>query len=144
MSIYSSLPTKVGVCTTKIVFNFQFTMLWHKKVGYQFQSNIFNQQVLRTIEENLVKINGKLWIKTTDLTLLFSNLDNSLSKTKIKKNFFVPYSTLDELSNDTSLNSLRSIYRSAKIVWTKKPIWVYSSSPTSGSEQLCKVSLFIK
>ena len=40
---------------------------------------------------------------------------------------------LDVLSNDTSLNSLRWIYRSAKIVWTKlseqKQIWVYSSSP---------------
>ena len=32
------------------------------------------------------------------------------------------------LSNDTTQNSLRWIYRSAKIDWTKKPIWVYSSS----------------
>ena len=33
---------------------------------------------------------------------------------------------LDEPSNDTSFNSLRWIYRSVKIVWTKNPIWVYS------------------
>ena len=49
---------------------------------------------------------------------------------KIKKIFLIPYSTLDELSNDTSLNSLRWIYRAAKIHGTKKkPIWVYSSPP---------------
>ena len=53
-------------------------------------------------------------------------------KTENKKNFLTPFSTLDKLSNDTSLNSLRWIYRSAKIDWTKKrkkPSWVYSSSP---------------
>ena len=32
-----------------------------------------------------------------------------------KKIFLVSYSTLDKLSNDTSLNFLRLIYRSAKI-----------------------------
>ena len=38
-------------------------------------------------------------------------------------------STLEQLFNDTTHISLRWIYRSAKIYWTKKPIWVYSSSP---------------
>ena len=48
------------------------------------------------------------------------DLDISLSKTKIKKIFLIQYFTLDKLSNDASLNSLRWIYRSAKIDWTKK------------------------
>ena len=57
------------------------------------------------------------------------NLDNSSEKTKFKKIFLIANSTLDELFNDTTHISLRWIYRSAKIVWTKKPIWVYNSSP---------------
>ena len=36
---------------------------------------------------------------------------------------------MDKLFNVTTHISRRWIYRSAKIVWTKKPIWVYSSSP---------------
>ena len=48
------------------------------------------------------------------------NLDISQSKPKIKKIFLIPNSMLDKLSNDTSLNSLRWIYRSAKSDWTKK------------------------
>ena len=61
------------------------------------------------------------WNQRKSLYFLESlNLDISLSKTKIKKIFLIPYSTLDKLSNDTSLNSLRWIYRSAKIDWTKK------------------------
>ena len=36
---------------------------------------------------------------------------------------------MDELLIDVTHISLRWIYRSAKIVWTKKTIWVYSSSP---------------
>ena len=71
------------------------------------------------------------WNQRNSLYFLESlDLDISLSKTKIKKIFLIPYFTLNKLSNDTSLNSLRWIYRSAKIDWTKKnPIWVYSSSP---------------
>ena len=57
-----------------------------------------------------------------------STLDISSKKNEIQKNL-VLYSTLDELFNDTTHISLRWIYRSAKIVWIKKPIWVYSSSP---------------
>ena len=61
------------------------------------------------------------WNQRNSLYFLESlNLDISLSKTKIKKIFLIPYSTLGKLSNDTSLNSLRRIYRSAKIDWTKK------------------------
>ena len=61
------------------------------------------------------------WNQRNSLYFLESlNLDVSLPKTKIKKIFLIPYSTLDELSNGTSLNSLRWIYRSAKIDWTKK------------------------
>ena len=36
---------------------------------------------------------------------------------------------LDGLFKDTTHNSVRWIYRSVKIVWTKKTNWVYSSSP---------------
>ena len=61
------------------------------------------------------------WNKRNSLYFLQSlNLDISLSKTKIKKIFLIPYSTLGKLSNDTSLNSLLWIYWSAKIDWTKK------------------------
>ena len=61
--------------------------------------------------------------------------DKSSKKNKIQKIFLILNSTLEELFNDTTHISLRWIYRSAKIDWTKKPIWVYSSSPTIGSEQ---------
>ena len=57
------------------------------------------------------------------------NLYNSSKITKFKKIFLILNSTLDELFNDTIHISLRWIYRPAKIDWTKKPIWVYSSSP---------------
>ena len=36
---------------------------------------------------------------------------------------------LDELFDDTTHISLRWVYRAAKIIWTKKPVWLYSSSP---------------
>ena len=48
---------------------------------------------------------------------------------KIKKIFLIPYSTLDKLSNDTSVNSLRWLYRSDKIVWTKKNPFEYIVPP---------------
>ena len=54
---------------------------------------------------------------------------------KQKKIFLIPYSTLDGLSNDTTHNSLRWLYRSAKIDWTKKAIWAFEyivPSPTKG------------
>ena len=35
------------------------------------------------------------------------NQDNSLKNTEFKKIFLIPYSTVDEPTNDTSLNSLR-------------------------------------
>ena len=72
---------------------------------------------------------------------IFSKVYTSITpckKRKSKKIFLIPYSTPDKLSYDTSLNCPRWIYRSAKIDGTKKPIWVYSSSPPppqEGSEQ---------
>ena len=93
----------------------------------------FNQKFRKKVNE-ILGIHG---MKSTFYFLESLNLDISLSKTKVKKIFLIPYSTLDKFSNDTSLNSLRWIYRSAKIDWTKKPIWVYSSSPPQeGSEQI--------
>ena len=50
----------------------------------------------------------------------------------MKKICFFPYFLLAGLSNDTTHNSLRLLYRSAKIDWTKKPIWVYSPPPSRG------------
>ena len=91
-------------------------------------SNIFLKKFIKVYESKIPK-NGE-WNQRNSLYFLESlNLDISLSKTKIKKIFLIPYSALDKLSNDTSLNSLRWIYRSVKIDWTKKPIWVYSSPP---------------
>ena len=126
--------------------------LWHKNsmkksrqciLSLNVKSTIFSWKMLLNFiktGEILVKISEKSkWNQRNSLYFLESlNLDISLSKTKIKKIFLIPYSTLDKLSNDTSLNSLRWIYRSAKIDWTKKkPSWVYSSSPPpqEGSEQ---------
>ena len=54
-----------------------------------------------------------------------STIDNSLWNTKLKKIFFIPYSTLEVLFNDTTHNSVRWIYRSVKIVWTKKNPFEY-------------------
>ena len=59
----------------------------------------------------------------------FLNRCNSL-RNESKKIFLIPHYTLDRFSNDTTHNHLRWIYRSAKIVWTKKHVWVYRSSPT--------------
>ena len=56
-----------------------------------------------------------------------SSISNGNSNKKIEKIFLIPYFALDGLFNDTTHNSLRWIYRSAKIDWTKKPSWVYSS-----------------
>ena len=59
-----------------------------------------------------------------------SILDNSSKKkTKFKSIFLFLNSTLEQLFNDTTHISLRWIYRLVKIDWTKKTIWVYSSSP---------------
>ena len=98
------------------------------------KSTTFSWKILLNfikIGKNLVKNSEKRWKKSTEFTLFSQKFKPRYLpvKTKIKKIFLIPYSTLDKLSNDTSLNSLRWIYRSAKIDWTKKSIWVYSSSP---------------
>ena len=65
------------------------------------------------------------------------NPDNALEN-EIQKNVLIPCSTLDGLFNDTTHNSLRWIYRSVKIVWTKKTCWVYPV------EQLSRTEFFIR
>ena len=50
---------------------------------------------------------------------------------KFKKIFLIPYWTLDGLFNDTTHNSLRWIYRSVKIDWTKKKPVEYIVLPPS-------------
>ena len=61
-----------------------------------------------------------------------SILDNSSRKQNSKKSL-VSNSSLDVLFNDTTHISLRWIYRSAKIVWTKKnPFEYIVPPPTSG------------
>ena len=56
----------------------------------------------------------------------FSTSITPCKKRNSKKSF--SYNRMHLLFNDTTHNSLRWIYRSAKIMWTKKPSWVYSSS----------------
>ena len=72
------------------------------------------------INENLVKnaekVSKNSWITSNIHKIL--NLNNSQYKPKIEKIF--PYSTLDGLFDDTTHNSLQWLYRSVKIVWTKK------------------------
>ena len=66
-------------------------------------------------------------MKSTEFTL-FSRKFNPrylpVKNENQKKKNLIPYSTLDKLSNDTSLKSLRWIYRSAKIDWTKKKTYL--------------------
>ena len=57
---------------------------------------------LRKIPEILNKNNGNRFNIHKNL-----NIDSSLLKPKFKKMFLFPCSTLDELSNDTTHNSLR-------------------------------------
>ena len=103
------------------------------KTFIKFYQNFRNLSQKFWKKVNEINMNEHEWNQNQMNSLYFLenlNLDISLSKTKIREIFLIPYSTLDKLSNDTSLNSLRWIYRSAKIDWTKKnPIWVYSSSP---------------
>ena len=78
---------------------------------------VFNRKINNIFMKNFSKILGE-WNQRNSLYFLKNlNLDISLSKTRIKKTFLISYSTVDKLSNDTSLNSLRWIYRSAKIDW---------------------------
>ena len=75
-----------------------------------------------------------MWIKTGEIGLISTKILSSITpykKRKLKKIFLIPYSTRDELSNDTSLNSLRWIYRSAKIHETKKNPFEYIVPPSS-------------
>ena len=68
--------------------------------------------------------------------IVHTKLQSSITprkKTKFKKIFLLLNSTLDQLFNDTTHISLRRIYRSAKIHWTKKnPFEYIVPSPTSG------------
>ena len=57
---------------------------------------------------------------------------------KTKKSFLIPNSTLDTLSNDTRLNSLQWIYRSAEIDWTKNLYEYIVPPPQKMSEHLKK------
>ena len=67
------------------------------------------------------------------------NFDNSPKNTKFKKIFVIPNSTLEELFNDATHISLPWIYRSGKIVWTKKThLSILFLPPQVGSEQQCK------
>ena len=104
-----------GICdqknSIKIVFKRKINNIFLKNFIKFYQNRRNFSQKFRKSEWN--QLNSLYFLESL-------NLDISLSKTKIKKIFLIPYSTLDKLSNDTSLNSLRWIYRSAKIDWTKK------------------------
>ena len=76
-----------------------------------------------------------MWIKIAQINSNVYknlNLDKSLQKTKFRKIFFIPFSAMDRLFNDTTQNSLRWIYRSAKIVWTKKTVEYIVPPPSRG------------
>ena len=94
--------------------------------GKVFKEKIINWRKI-TLKVNEIMPNMKCSHKT-------SILDNSSKNKKFKKTvFFIPNSRLDELFNDTTHISLRWIYRSAKIYWTKKnPFEYIVPSPTSG------------
>ena len=87
-------------------------VFWKKK---QLSNRIkfFKQKIIiwRKIALNVNEI-----IPNMTCSLKTLNLENSSKNTKFKKIF-------------TTHISLRWIYRSAKIDWTKKPIWVCSSFP---------------
>ena len=73
------------------------------------------------IDENLVKLR-KMRIKTTEYRLqctIFKSLITPCKK-QSRKSFLIPYSTLEDLSNDTTYNFLRWLYWSAKFDSTKK------------------------
>ena len=98
------------------------------------------------IGELLVKNSEKSWMKSTEFTLFSRKFKPRYLpiKNENQKNFLIPYSTLDKLSNDTSLNSLRWIYRSAKIDWTKKTqLSIYFLPAQEGSEQLELLRTFL-
>ena len=61
----------------------------------------------------------KNYTKSEQISRVHTKLQSSI-KTKIKKIFLILNSTLDQLFNDTTHISLRQIYQSAKIDWTKK------------------------
>ena len=72
-----------------------------------------------------------MWIKTVEYSHNFKPQQLTV-KNEIRKCFLILCFWMYVLSNDTTHNSLRWTYRSAKIDWTKKPNWVYSSSlPTN-------------
>ena len=87
-------------------------------------NNIFLKILLNFIKISkiLVKNSGKKWMRLTEFTLFSQKFKPRYLpfEKENQKKILIPYSTLDKLSNDTSLNSLRWIYRSAKIDWTKK------------------------
>ena len=106
--------------------------LWEKKFNensrqcfLNVKSTTFSWKIYLNfikIGEILVQNSEKRWMKSTEFTLFSPKFKPRYLpvKNKNQKIFLIPYSTLDKLSNDTSLNSLRWIYRSAKIDWTKK------------------------
>ena len=102
---------------------------WHFILSLNVKSTAFSWKTLLNfikIGEILVKNPEKIRMKSMEFALFSRKLKPRYLPVKNenqKKIFIVPYSTLDKLSNDISLNSLRWIYRSAKIV------------PQEGSEQ---------
>ena len=91
----------------------------------------------------LIILNNKMWKNLSNIQNL--KLDNSLYETKFEKICLIPYSRMCVISIDTTHNSLQLIYRSAKIDWTKKTIWVNSSSiPTKVGVGTIKWSLDFK
>ena len=60
----------------------------------------------------------KNYTKSEQISRVHTKLQSSITprkKTKIKKTFLILNSTMNQLFNDTTQNSLRRIYRSAKI-----------------------------
>ena len=126
---WKSVKFLARICDKKIIENSRQCIL-----SLIVKSSTLSYKILLNfikICEILVKNSEKRWMKSTEFTLFSRKFKPRYLpvKNENQKIFLIPYSTLDKLSNDTSLNSLRWIYRSAKIDWTKKNSWVYSSSP---------------
>ena len=101
-------------------------------------TNKKQQHFLKKFKQNCRSFSQKflkMWIKSHLNSLYFLKIYTSITpceKQKLKKIFLIPYSTMDKLSNYNSLNSLRWIYRSAKIDWTKNPFEYIVPSPSRG------------
>ena len=123
----SKLPNEVRT-SLFIAFCLLRTLVW--SVFWRemlFWINIFTKKKILIWRKISLKVNKIM--PNIQCSLKISILDNSSKQSKFKNVLLVQNSTMNQFFNDTTPISLRWIYRSAKIVWTKKNSFEYSSSP---------------